>query len=124
MMEALRRSQRSDERVKAIVELLKGQPFEDYFLRDDLLMKVIKGREVIVVLAAMQKELIRTVHVNGHPGARKLEEIKQQEFYIPNLIELVERTIECCVKCILAERKRGKSEGLLIPIVRGRPLIT
>lgn len=119
MIEALRRSQRSDERVKAIVELLKVQPFEDYFLSDDLLMTVIKGREVIVVPAAMQSELIRTVHENGHLGARKLEEIIQQEFYIPNLIELVKRTIECCVECILAERKRGKTEGLLNPIVKG-----
>ncbi|XP_055614488.1 uncharacterized protein LOC129760836 [Uranotaenia lowii] len=27
--------------------------------------------------------------------------------------------IECCVKCILAERKRGKPEGLLSPISKG-----
>uniref|UniRef100_A0AAG5DQN0 RNA-directed DNA polymerase n=1 Tax=Anopheles atroparvus TaxID=41427 RepID=A0AAG5DQN0_ANOAO len=119
MIEALRRSQNQDERVKAIAELLKTQKYENYVECDGLVMKVVQGRELIVVPSDLQKEIIKRAHDNGHLGARKLEDVIQREFYITNLSEKIKQVIECCVKCILAERKRGKTEGLLNPIIKG-----
>lgn len=43
----------------------------------------------------------------------------QKEYYIPRLKEKLEQYVECCVPCVLAERKKGKKEGLLKPIPKG-----
>ncbi|KXJ78025.1 hypothetical protein RP20_CCG005792 [Aedes albopictus] len=82
-------------------------------------MKVVEGREVVVVPAELQCEVIRRAHDNGHFGVKKLEDIIKRDYYIPHLSAKIKRQIECCVKCILAERKRGKTEGLLSPIPKG-----
>lgn len=119
MIEAIRPMQKNDDPVKAIGELLKIQSFEDFAMSNGLLMKVVRGREVIVVPSGMQSDMIRGVHENGHLGARKLKGIIEQEFYIPNASEKIRQAIECCVKCILAERKGGKVDGLLNPIAEG-----
>lgn len=119
IVEMIRSAQKRDEKLKVITELLKTQTFDDYFVSDDLLMKLINGREVIVVPTELQSEVIRKAHENGHFGARKLEEIIKRDYYIPSLSEKMKRQIDCCVKCILANRKRGKVDGLLAPIPKG-----
>lgn len=119
LVEMIRRAQGQDEKIRVISELLKTQTFEDYVMSGDLLMKVVEGREVIVVPAEMQCEIIRRAHENGHFGVRKLEEVIKRDYYVPQLAMKIKRQIQCCVKCILAERKRGKHDGLLAPIPKG-----
>ena len=49
----------------------------------------------------------------------------EEEFYVSNLNEKIEKVISCCIPCILAERKQGKKEGLLQLIPKeDRPLET
>ncbi|GFT41009.1 transposon Tf2-9 polyprotein [Trichonephila clavipes] len=47
---------------------------------------------------------------------RKTEEIVKQEFFIPNLTNVVKKVIVNCVPCILANKKTGKKEGFWNPI--------
>ncbi|GFV79090.1 hypothetical protein TNCV_2612761 [Trichonephila clavipes] len=64
----------------------------------------------------MQAELIKLIHENGHFSVGKTEEIVKQEFFIPNLSNVVKKVIVNCVPCILANKKTGKEEGFLNPI--------
>lgn len=54
-----------------------------------------------------------------------MADIIQQDYYIPRLVDKLEAVMRNCVKCILAERKRGKREGFLRPIPKeDAPLLT
>ncbi|GFX19872.1 transposon Tf2-6 polyprotein [Trichonephila clavipes] len=64
----------------------------------------------------MQAELIKLIYENGHFSVGKTEEIVKQEFFIPNLSNVVKKVIVNCVPCILANKKTGKKEGFLNPI--------
>ncbi|GFY76059.1 transposon Tf2-6 polyprotein [Trichonephila inaurata madagascariensis] len=64
----------------------------------------------------MEAELIKLIHENGHFSVAKTEEIVKQEFFIPNLTNVVKKVIVNCVPCILANKKTGKKEGFLNPI--------
>ncbi|GFW26727.1 hypothetical protein TNCV_2851171 [Trichonephila clavipes] len=64
----------------------------------------------------MQAELIKLIHENGHFSVGKTEEIVKQEFFIPNLSNVVKEVIVNCVPCILANKKTGKKKGFLNPI--------
>ncbi|GFY58208.1 transposon Tf2-6 polyprotein [Trichonephila inaurata madagascariensis] len=64
----------------------------------------------------MEAELIKLIHENGHFSVAKTEEIVKQEFFIPNLTNVVKKVIVNCVPCILANKKTGKKEGVLNPI--------
>ncbi|GFV59625.1 hypothetical protein TNCV_228661 [Trichonephila clavipes] len=48
----------------------------------------------------------------------KTEKIVKQEFFIPNLSNVVKKVIVNCVPCILANKKTGKKEGFLNPICK------
>ena len=67
----------------------------------------------------MQHEIIKQTHEQGHFGLRKMEYILQQEFWFPGMRNKIKKFIDNCVKYILAERKKGKSEGLHNPIEEG-----
>ncbi|GFX03516.1 retrovirus-related Pol polyprotein from transposon 17.6 [Trichonephila clavipes] len=79
-------------------------------------MMYLNGRELIVIPKAMQAELIKLIHENGHFSVGKTEEIVKQEFFIQNLSNVVKKVIVNCVPCILANKKTGKKEGFLNPI--------
>ncbi|GFY46051.1 transposon Tf2-6 polyprotein [Trichonephila inaurata madagascariensis] len=66
----------------------------------------------------MEAELIKLIHENGHFSVAKTEEIVKQEFFIPNLTNVVKKVIVNCVPCILANKKTGKKEGFLNPIFK------
>lgn len=48
-----------------------------------------------------------------------LEYILKRDFWFPKMRTKIQQVISNCVKCILAEKKFGKNEGLLNPIVKG-----
>lgn len=82
-------------------------------------MKKIADKVVIVLPSSMHMDIIRRAHENGHFGVKKMAESIKDDFYIPKLKEKLERFIECCVSCILTERKKGKTEGEFNPIPKG-----
>lgn len=121
----VRRLQQKDNELMRIIAIVREKPYDDYFLRNGVLYRAANGYDLLAVPAAMEGEIIRNAHVNGHFGVRKMIESINQQFYIKGVNEKSRRFVENCVPCILAERKQGKSEGLLHAIQKGeQPLDT
>ncbi|GFV85270.1 retrovirus-related Pol polyprotein from transposon 17.6 [Trichonephila clavipes] len=112
----LKNAQEEDDNIQTLKSLLEKQESEEFFERNGILYKYLNGRELIVTPKAMQAELIKLIHENGHFSVGKTEEIVKQEFFIPNLSNVVKKVIINCVPCILANKKTGKKEGFLNPI--------
>ncbi|GFT54420.1 transposon Tf2-6 polyprotein [Trichonephila clavipes] len=112
----LKKAQEEDDNIQTLKSLVEKQESEEFFERNGILYKYLNGRELIVTPKAMQAELIKLIHENGHFSVRKTEEIVKQEFFIPNLSNVVKKVIVNCVPCILANKKTGKKEGFLNPI--------
>ncbi|GFY07742.1 hypothetical protein TNCV_4133391 [Trichonephila clavipes] len=112
----LKKAQEEDDNIQTLKSLLEKQKSEEFFERNGILYKYLNGRELIVTRKAMQAELIKLIHENGHFSVGKTEEIVKQEFFIPNLSNVVKKVIVNCVPCILANKKTGKKEGFLNPI--------
>jgi len=70
----------------------------------------------------MQGQVIRQAHEKGHFGLKKTEYIISQEFWFPCMRSKIQKLINNCIRCRLAEKKHGKAEGLLNPIDKGAPL--
>ncbi|GFS59564.1 transposon Tf2-6 polyprotein [Trichonephila clavipes] len=112
----LKKAQEEDDNIQTLKSLLEKQESEEFFERNGILYKYLNGRELIVTPKAMQAELIKLIHENGHLSVGKTKEIVKQEFFIPNLSNVVKKVIINCVPCILANKKNGKKEGSLNPI--------
>jgi len=95
-----------------IKQILKKESYKDYVCEDGILMKGAGGK-VIVLPTSMHQEVIRRSHENGHFGVKKMLESIKTEYYIPDLTAKLEKYVNCCIPCILAERKAGKKEGML-----------
>lgn len=67
----------------------------------------------------MQEQIIRKVHERGHFAINKTETLIQNDYWIPELRAKMEKIIQNCIPCILAERRQGKQEGFLNPIEKG-----
>ncbi|GFX88541.1 hypothetical protein TNCV_2659521 [Trichonephila clavipes] len=112
----LKNAQEEDDNIQTLKSLLQKQESEEFFERNGILYKYLNGRELIVTSKAMQAELINLIHENGHFSVGKTEEIVKEEFFIPNLSNVVKKVIVNCVPCILANKKTGRKEGFLNPI--------
>lgn len=108
--------QNRDDKIVAIMKILETTDYEDYTVQSDVLMRMVNGKNVLVVPCEMQMDIIRKVHENGHFSSKKVSEIIEQDYFIPKLRAKIETIVNNCVPCILAERKRGKREGFLRPI--------
>lgn len=123
--EQIKRCQLEDNEIKAIKEILKNDPYEDYFQKDDVLFKLVNGEELLVIPKSMQTHLIKVAHEEGHFGVKKTKELLERNYYIAKLKEKIEKYIASCIPCILSSRKQGKQEGLLHPLHKeGLPLQT
>ncbi|GFU23089.1 transposon Tf2-9 polyprotein [Trichonephila clavipes] len=116
LISKLKKAQEEDDNIQPLKSFLEKQESEEFFERNGILYKYLNGRELIVTPKAMQTELIKLIHENGHFSVGKTEEIVKQEFFIPNLSNVVKKVIVNCVPCILANKKTGKKEGFLNPI--------
>lgn len=116
----VRKMQQKDDDLTRVRALLQHQEaYDNYLLRNDILYRIINGRELLVVPKAMEMEIIKTAHENGHFGVKKVEEEIGQQFFIKKAKEKIQNYVGSCIKCILAERKHGRSEGVLHPIDKG-----
>lgn len=108
--------QGGDDELRHVFEILKTQSYQDYMLRNGVLYKYDNGLELLVVPKAMENDVIKSVHENGHFGSKKMEEQIKLRYFVPMLKEKLTKFIRSCVKCILTESKHGKAEGFLHPI--------
>ncbi|GFX92822.1 uncharacterized protein TNCV_2657361 [Trichonephila clavipes] len=88
----LKNAQEEDDNIQTLKSLLEKQESEEFFERNGILYKYLNGRELIVTPKAMQAELIKLIHENGHFSVGKTEEIVKQEFFIPNLSNVVKKS--------------------------------
>jgi len=115
----IKKAQHDDIGILPIIKILESQSYEDYFLKSNLLYKSQTGLDLIVVPESMHNEIIKIVHQKSHYAAKVTEEQIKQEYFIPNLKSKVEQCIANCIPCILANKKSGKQEGFLHPILKG-----
>ncbi|GFT30120.1 transposon Tf2-9 polyprotein [Trichonephila clavipes] len=87
----LKKAQEEDDNIQTLKSLLDNQESEEFFERNGILYKYLNGKELIVTPKAMQAELIKLIHKNGHFSVGKTEEIVKQEFFIPNLSNVVKK---------------------------------
>ncbi|GFW16315.1 hypothetical protein TNCV_4264801 [Trichonephila clavipes] len=76
----LKNAQEEDDNIQTLKSLLEKQESEEFFERNGILYKYLNGRELIVTPKAMQAELIKLIHENGHFSVGKTEEIVKQNF--------------------------------------------
>ncbi|GFY36695.1 hypothetical protein TNCV_2566571 [Trichonephila clavipes] len=62
----LKNAQEEDDNIQTLKSLLEKQESEEFFERNGILYKYLNGRELIVTPKAMQSELIKLIHENGH----------------------------------------------------------
>ena len=121
----VKRCQDEDGEIRAIKEILKTASYQDYVMKNDILYRFVKGRELLVIPSAMQEAIIRQVHERGHFATVRTEKELEQNYFIPGMTKKVSDLISNCVPCILTKRKSGKQEGELRPIPKGdKPLET
>ncbi|GFV01357.1 hypothetical protein TNCV_2125831 [Trichonephila clavipes] len=112
----IKEAQNKDEFISQLKSAIKITPSDEYFLKNEILYKLHKNSELLVVPEMMQREIVLHAHAQGHFASKKTESIVSQEFYIPRLTKIVQDVITNCVPCILSSRKAGKQEGFLHPI--------
>ena len=116
-------TQMEDDWIKAVRKIFESGPYEDYFIKFDLLHKDLHN-ELIVVPSAMEKEIIQLSHKQGHFSAKKTIDILSKDFYISNVNSKVPSVVRNCLECIITETKAGRKEGFLNPIDKSdKPLV-
>lgn len=119
----MKRAQDTDDHIKAIIEILKEKPYEDYVIHRGLLCRFANSNYQIVVPETMQLNIIQKAHQDGHFKTKKLEALISKDFFIPNLISKIDTVVTNCIECILSDKKEGKKECLLNPIPK-EPLLS
>lgn len=69
---------------------MKKSEENEYLIKKIVLSKFYNGRDLLEVLAEMQKEIICKTHDKRHFDAVKTEIFLKKHFYIPNMGEQVE----------------------------------
>ncbi|GFX08471.1 hypothetical protein TNCV_3269601 [Trichonephila clavipes] len=117
--QTIKEAQNKDEFISQLKSAIKITPSDEYFFKNEILYKLHKNFELVVVKEIMQREIVLLAHAQGHFASKKTESIVSQEFYIPRLTKIFQDVITNCVPCILSSRKAGKQESFLHPIPKG-----
>ncbi|GFV58146.1 transposon Tf2-6 polyprotein [Trichonephila clavipes] len=76
----LKKAQEEDDNIQTLKLLLEKQESEEFFERNGILYKYLNGRELIVTAKAMEAELIKVIHENGHFSVGKTEDCETGVF--------------------------------------------
>ncbi|KOX79081.1 Pro-Pol polyprotein [Melipona quadrifasciata] len=73
----------------------------------------------------MAFQIVREAHERGQFSETKTENLLRRDYWIQGMKRKIEKVIQNCILCILAERKRGQQEGYLYLLEKGEvPLDT
>ena len=118
-IEKIKRSQVQDEDLATTNDILKiTTDYKDYFLKSEILYKVVDD----CVLLVVPKGNIRQLHAKGHFAVKKTKDLICREYLILKLVEKIKHHITNCVPFIVTNGKKGKHEGQLNPIPKEVPL--
>lgn len=110
LMARLRRAQGEDGELRLLIGAVERSETDGYLMRGGILYKEVDGDVRLVVPRLMQMQIIRRAHEQGHFGVNKTEVLVKRNYWISSLRPKIERVVRNCVACIMAERKREKSE--------------
>ena len=110
-----------DPDIREIREVLETGEDKFYELRDGLVYRKIKNRELLFyVPLSMEDNVIRTCHDDiGHVGVGKVVENISRVYWFPRMREKVKRYVSNCLKCVEFSPTSGKQEGFLHPVPKG-----
>ncbi|GFY24540.1 transposon Tf2-11 polyprotein [Trichonephila clavipes] len=114
----IKESQELDPHILSIKALLQNGPYDNYCVKNNILYKFIDGAEVLVIPDEMQHHFIKNAHDKGHFSVKRTLEHIKIKYFIPQLQSKIEKYISNCVTCILKNKKSGKQEGFLHPLVK------
>ncbi|GFX23987.1 transposon Tf2-11 polyprotein [Trichonephila clavipes] len=114
----IKESQELDPHILSIKALLQNGPFDNYCIKHNVLYKFIDGAEALVIPDEMQHHFIKNAHDKGHFSVKRTLEHIKNKYFIPQLQSKIEKYISNCVTCILKNKKSGKQEGFLHPLVK------
>lgn len=86
-------AQEKDNYNKAIAEILKLQPYENFKLKGGVVCKTMNGSDLLVVPKAMEHEVIADAHSVGHFALQKTIHTLQLQFWIPHMERKVAQLI-------------------------------
>lgn len=119
LISKIKRLQNQDEDLKTIKDILREKtPYNDYFLKGDVLYKFSNDYELLVIPKGMHTQIIKEAHEKGHFSTRKTKELIANDYYIPKLDGKIQKFISNCIPCIIINKKRGKQEGELHPLYK------
>lgn len=121
----IKQAQTRDPELQKIIESMEHKDNREFVMMNGILYKRDNGDLLLVVPKDKQHEVIRQVHERGHFGWRNTEYLTRAEYWCPNLRSKVQQIVNNCVRCLLVEKKQGKTEGFLHPLHKeDRPLET
>lgn len=119
----IRKAQADDKELQERISRVNDA--EKYVRENGLLYRLVDNEQLLVVPKAMQAYVIRLVHERGHFAVAKTEQLLKRDYWFDSMRPKIEKVIQSCLQCVLAERKTGRLEGYLHPIDKGdRPLET
>ncbi|GFV22149.1 retrovirus-related Pol polyprotein from transposon 17.6 [Trichonephila clavipes] len=83
----LKKAQEEDDNIQILKSPREAGIRKIFFVRNGILYKLLKGRELIVTPKAMQAELIKLIHENGHFSCPR--KLKQQQKIFSNPIRII-----------------------------------
>lgn len=119
LLKRMEAAQKDDEDLAKLRKEISTGKTNGYAIKNELVHKEVKNDLLIVVPRLLQMQVIRQAHEQGHYGVAKTEALLLQNFWFKGMRPKIEKTIQNCLSCILAERKNGKKEGLIQPISKG-----
>lgn len=120
LIETIQKAQQDDPELKKTIDAVQAGRNTDFSMsKRGILYREDSGVDLMVIPKTMQYDVIKQAHEQGHFGWKKIEFALKREFWFPNMRQKIQKVIGNCVKCLLAERKYGKSDGLLNPIEKG-----
>lgn len=115
----IQRAQQDDPEIKKLIDNVQNGTVAGFVISRGILHKECDGDTLLVIPKSMQYNVIREAHERGHFGWQKTEHVIRKEFRFKQMRSKIQKVINNCIKCVLAERKKGKPEGLLSPIDKG-----
>lgn len=67
----IKKAQEESPEIKKIKDVVKTNPYDMYFLKDDVLYKLRNDSEILAIPEIMKDEIIKNHHEKGHFGIKK-----------------------------------------------------
>ena len=119
MLVRLRKAQLQENDLRQIRNNIEQHEAYGYVPKNGILYREVRGAPLLVVPKSMQTQIVRRAHDHGHFGITKTAALLKRDYWFKVMREKVEKVVQNCIDCILADRKKEKMEGLLNTIEKG-----